>query len=64
MTKIRIAGIIVILLGIGMFFIGIAGFSGSLPNYLRQLGIFSFFSWFPALIIGIILTAVGRKRNV
>jgi hypothetical protein len=63
MTKIRIAGIIAILLGIGVFFIGIAGFSGSLPNSLRQLGIFSFSYWFPALIIGIILTAVGRKRN-
>jgi hypothetical protein len=61
MTRIRITGLFVILLGIGIFFLGIAGFSGSLPNYLKDLGIFSY--WFPTLIIGIILTVVGRKRN-
>jgi hypothetical protein len=64
MTKIRIAGIIVMLLGISMFFTGIAGFSGSLPNSLRDLGIFSFSYWLPSLLTGIILTAVGKTRKV
>lgn len=51
MTKIRIAGIIIILLGIIMFPVGIAGFSGSLPNSFREVGIFSFSCWLPALIM-------------
>jgi hypothetical protein len=63
MTKIRVVGLIVILLRISMFLIGIAGFSGSLPNSFRELGIISFSYWFPALAIGIILTTVGKKRN-
>jgi hypothetical protein len=63
MTKTRIAGVIVTFLGIAMFPLGIAGFSGSLPNSLREVGIFSFGCWFPALILGIILIAVGRRRK-
>jgi hypothetical protein len=46
-----------------MFFLVMAGFGGGLPNSLRDLGIISFSYWLPTLIIGIILTVVGKKRN-
>jgi hypothetical protein len=64
MTKLGIVGIVLGFSSIVMLFIGIAGFSGSLPNFFREIGIFSFSYWLPAFVVGIILTAVGRKKKV
>lgn len=67
MTSIRIAGIFLLMLGLGMFYLGITTFTWrgpGLSNFVYEAGKYSFFLWFPTVIIGIALIVNGRKKRI
>ncbi len=66
MTRNRIIGICLIVLGIVMLFFGASMFSyqgNNLNPLLSKAGMYSFILWLPAIIIGIILMVVRRGKQ-
>jgi hypothetical protein len=64
MSRIRITGLILFLLGIGMLIFGAGMFTyrgEALTPFVSMLGELSFILWAPILIAGIILFIAGRK---
>jgi hypothetical protein len=55
-------GVVLGYLGLVMGFVGICGFSGSLPNYLDIVGKYCFLCWFPTFLIGILLSFYPNKK--
>jgi hypothetical protein len=66
MSRVRIIGILVLLLGIFMFGFGITMFSwaGPLNPIISKLGMYSFFLWLPTIITGIVLIFQKTKRKL
>ncbi|MBB6109036.1 hypothetical protein SAMN05421821_103273 [Mucilaginibacter lappiensis] len=65
MTTYRIIGIVLIVIGIGMLFLGASLFTYQGPPLnpiVSKMGEYSFFWWLPTLIVGIGLT-FGSKRK-
>ena len=66
MTRNRIIGICLILLGIAMMFFGASMFTyqgHSLSALESKAGMYSFFLWLPTIIIGIAFMSIRRKDN-
>jgi len=66
MSRIRIAGLLIFLLGIGMLIFGAGMFTyqgRALSPLVSRLGEFSFIYWVPTVIIGIALFIAGRKNK-
>jgi hypothetical protein len=55
----------ILVLGIIMFFIGIDTFTyqGNISKLYSKIGMISFISWLPTIIIGIIMTIVSVNRK-
>jgi hypothetical protein len=67
MTLIRIIGIFLLVLGLGMFYWGVTTFSWQGPGlseFMSKLGKYSFFLWLPTVFIGISLIVAGRRKKV
>ncbi len=61
----NINGLLIVILGIGMFIFGILMFSyqgANLSPVVSKLGMYSFFWWLPITIIGIVI-AVSKDKN-
>jgi len=66
MTTYRIIGIVLIVIGIGMFFLGASLFAYQGPPLnpiVNEMGKYSFLWWFPTLIVGILLTLISKKKT-
>jgi len=58
MSKFKIIGLSLILLGVGMFLFGASMFSytgTNLDPVISKLGMYSFFLWLPTIITGVLL---------
>ena len=60
--KISKIGVVLGFLGLVMAFIGVCGFSGSLPNSLDMVGQCCFSYWFPIFLLGILLSFYPNKK--
>jgi len=66
MTTYRIIGIVLIVIAIGMFFLGASLFAYQGPPLnpiVSKMGEYSFFWWLPALIVGRGLTFGSKKKD-
>ncbi|MCE4566368.1 hypothetical protein INQ51_18755 [Maribellus sp. CM-23] len=65
MTSTRKLGIAISILAALMFIIGASVFTyrGNINPVVSKIGMFSFMLWLPTIIVGVILVAVGKKRN-
>lgn len=65
MTSIRTIGIVLLILGLGMFFLAVTVFTwlgSGLSEFISEAGKYSFFLWLPTIIVGIILIHNGKSR--
>jgi hypothetical protein len=66
MSRIRIAGLLIFLLGMGMLILGAGMFTyrgDALTPFVSKLVEFSFIYWIPTVIIGIALFIAGQKSK-
>lgn len=66
MSRIRIAGLLIFLLGLGMLIFGAGMFTyrgDALTPFVSKLGELSFLYWIPTIIIGMALFIAGQKSK-
>lgn len=66
MSRLKIFGLLILLLGVSMFLFGVSMFSYSGPSLnpiISDLGKYSFFLWLPTIIVGIVFLAWPQKRK-
>jgi hypothetical protein len=66
MSKFKIAGLFLIILGVAMLFLGASLFSYSGPPLnpiVDKLGMYSFLFWLPVLIIGIVIFRIKKNKK-
>jgi len=67
MRKTTIAGIIILILGIGMFMFGVSMFCYEGPTLnpiVSSLGKYSFFFWLPTIIVGIAFLTWPKPKKL
>lgn len=65
MSKCQIVGIVVVVLGIGMFLYGVSLFTYQGPplsSFEIKMGEYSFVLWLPAIIIGVCLLFIKKQQ--
>jgi hypothetical protein len=67
MARAQIIGLVLILIGIGLFILGIAAFASNakMPAYFTSIGKFAFMYWFifPVLGFCLLITTPKRKKS-
>lgn len=60
----RIIGLVMIVLGVIMFFIGASLFSytGELNPIINEIGKYSFFCWLPTILVGVLLFTLKKSK--
>lgn len=64
MSKYQVFGLVVIILGIGMFLYGVSMFTYQGPPLnpiVSKIGEYSFFLWLPTIVIGICLLFIKKR---
>lgn len=67
MTRNRIIGISLILLGVAMLFFGASMFTyqgNNLNPLVSKAGMYSFFLWLPTIIIGVVFMLIRRNKRL
>lgn len=65
MTKSQIVALLLIVIGVGLFIVGIAAFAsnGDMPAYLTSIGKFGFMYWFVFPLLGFCLLLLTPKQK-